>query len=120
ARFCAPWSAVRGAGALATPAFPTPMIGWSQSKALRRWSADARLWMVASALGWTGCAAVGVFGQHDLPDVDRLAGRVITAIAGFPVESSVGATLVGGAVAGTVTGLALSMVLRNRRLDGER
>jgi len=115
-----PSSGLSGARAFASLALATPMIGWSQSKALRRWSADARLWMVASALGWTGCAAVGVFGQHDLPDVDRLAGRVITAIAGFPVESSVGATLVGGAVAGTVTGLALAMVLRNRRLDGER
>jgi hypothetical protein len=112
-----PYTGLSGPRTFVSLAIASPVIGWSQSRVVRRWNADVRLWMVASALGWSGCAAVAIFRHHELPDVDRLAGRMISAVAGFPVESSVGATLVGGAMAGVVTGLALVRVLRTRRLE---
>lgn len=95
-------------------ALPTPLIGWSQSTVLRRWSHHTRFWVAASTAGWGGFVAVEIFRNHALPGVNQLAGRLVSAFAGYLVASTVGATLLGGILAGAMTGIALAVILRER------
>ncbi|MDQ1552463.1 MAG: hypothetical protein QOD50_1885, partial [Actinomycetota bacterium] len=60
-------------------AIPAPIIGWSQSRVLRRWSRYTRLWVLASTVGWGGLFAVEVFRNDAL-------GGVISSPAGSSVE----------------------------------
>lgn len=92
-------------------ATPTPIIGWAQSRVLRRWSHRSRLWVLASTAGWGGFFAVEIFRNPSLPVVNQLGGRLVSAVAGYAVASTVGATLLGGAVAGAITGIALAVTL---------
>jgi putative Mn2+ efflux pump MntP len=89
-------------------AIATPFIGWSQSKVLRRWNPHTRIWVIASTLGWGGFFAIEIFQNQDPSVVNQLAGRLVSALAGFSTGSTVSATLLGGAVAGAVTGIALA------------
>jgi len=98
-------------------AIPAPIIGWSQSRVLRRWSPHTRLWVLASTVGWGGLFAVEVFRNDALGGVNQLASRLISAIAGYAVDSSVGATLLGGAFAGAITGIALAVTLQPKSPD---
>jgi hypothetical protein len=52
-----------------------------------------------------------MFHNQALSMVNQPAGRLVSAIAGYEVASSVGATLLGGALAGALTGIALSVTL---------
>jgi hypothetical protein len=52
-----------------------------------------------------------MFPNQALPVVNQLAGRLVSGIAGYAVASSVGATLLGGALAGAITGIAMSVIL---------
>ncbi len=70
--------------------------------------------MVANTLGWSGLFAVEVFANKSLPLVNRVAGQFLSRIAGYEVASSVGATLMGGAIAGVITGIALAVALGDR------
>ena len=97
--------------ALVSFAVPTPLIGWVQARVLRRWTPHVRWWIVASALGWGGFFAVEISASNALAAVNQLAGRLVSGIAGYAVASSVGTTILGGAVAGAVTGIALSVTL---------
>jgi hypothetical protein len=92
-------------------ATPTPVIGWAQSRVLRRWSHRGRLWVLASTAGWGGFFAVEIFRNPSLSAVNQLGGRLVSAVAGYAVASTVGATLLGGAVAGAITGIALAVTL---------
>jgi len=94
-------------------AVPTPLIGLCQSLALRRWSSKRTLWIMASTAGWTAFVAVHIFDGHALPAIDRLAGRLVSTIAGYDVASAAGATVAGGMLAGAITGLALAVALRD-------
>jgi hypothetical protein len=96
---------VRGFLALA---IPVPIIGWSQATILRRWHSHPRLWIVASTIGWGGLLTVEALSDHTLPAVNRIAGRIVSGIAGYSVASGIGATVVGGTFAGAVTGIALA------------
>jgi len=89
-------------------AIATPFIGWSQSRALRRWNSHTRIWVLASTLGWGGFFAIEIFQNQDPSVVNQLAGRLVSALAGFSTGSTVSATLLGGAVAGAITGIALA------------
>jgi hypothetical protein len=93
-------------------AIPTPLIGWSQSRVLRGWSPHTRWWVLASTVGWSGLVAVEMFRNHALSGVNQLASRLVSGIAGYAVASGVGATLLGGILAGAVTGIALSVILQ--------
>jgi hypothetical protein len=93
-------------------AIPTPIIGWSQSRVLRRWSPHTRVWVLASTLGWGGFIAVEIFRHQALSGVNQLAGSLVSGIAGYATASSVGATLLGAAFAGAVTGLAMSITMQ--------
>jgi len=93
---------------------PIPIIGLSQSRVLRGWIPHTRWWVLASTVGWGGFVAVEIFQGHALSAVDQLAGSLVSGIAGYAVASSVGATLLGGALAGATTGIALSVTLRGR------
>jgi hypothetical protein len=73
-----------------------------------------KVWVIATTIGWTACAAAEIFGQQTLTPVNRLAGRLVSAIAGYTVASTMGATLLGGAVAGTITGVALAFIASAR------
>lgn len=92
-------------------AAPTPIIGWSQSRVLRRRSSHAWWWVPASAAGWAGFVAVEMFHNHALSMVNQPVGRLVSGLAGYEVASSVGATLLGGAIAGAITGIVLSVTL---------
>jgi hypothetical protein len=92
-------------------ATPTPIIGWAQSRVLRRWSTRSRLWVLASTVGWGGFVAVEIFRNPSLSAVNQLGGRLVSGVAGHAVASTVGATLLGGAVAGAMTGIALAVTL---------
>jgi hypothetical protein len=92
-------------------AIPTPIIGLSQSRVLRRWSRHTRFWAIASTVGWGGFVAVEFFGNQSLPAVDQLGGRLVSGLAGYTVASNVGATLLAGALAGAITGIALSITM---------
>jgi hypothetical protein len=87
-----------------------PYLGLAQARMLRRWGRPTRLWVIAST-GWSGFFAVEVFRMKTLPAVDELAGRLVSGIAGYSVGSSVGATLLGGLIAGGITGIALAVVM---------
>jgi len=93
-------------------AIPTPIVGLAQATVLRRWSPHTRVWVLASTAGWTGFVAVEIFRQSALSRVNQLAGALVSWCAGYAAASSVGATLLGGAVAGAITGIALSMAVR--------
>jgi hypothetical protein len=95
-------------------AIPTPIIGLSQSRVLRRWSPRTRLWVLASTVGWTAFVAIVIFGADTLPAANQLTGRLVSGIAGYLVASTIGATLLGGACAGAITGIALAIALRDR------
>ena len=107
-----PYRGLDESRALLSFAIPTPIIGWVQSRALRRWSAHTRVWVVANTVGWTGFFAVEIFANHALAAVNQLAGRLVSGLAGYAVGSTVGATLIGGALAGAVTGIAMSVILQ--------
>jgi len=106
-----PSTGLDGFRAFVCLAIPTPIIGWSQSRVLRRWSPHTRLWVLASTIGWGGFFAVEMFRNQALSGVNQLAGRLVSGIAGYAVASSVGGTLLGGALAGATTGIALSVIL---------
>ncbi len=91
----------------------TPVVGLAQAAILRRWTSRAGFWVLASALGWTAFVAVEVFGARSLSVVSDATGRLVSWIAGYAVTSSVGATLLGGAFAGGITGVSLLWVLRS-------
>ena len=63
-------------------AIATPIIGLSQWIVLRRWSSHALLWVPASTAGWSGFFAVEIFRLQALPAVNRLAGGLVSRIAG--------------------------------------
>jgi hypothetical protein len=101
-----------GPRAFLSLAIPAPIIGWAQSRVLRRWSSHTRLWILASTVGWWGFAAVEIFRNHALLAVNQLAGRLVSGMAGYAVASTVGATLLGGAFAGAITGIAVAITLK--------
>jgi len=103
-----------GPRAFLSLAIPAPIIGWAQTRAIRHWAPATRLWLIASTAGWVGFVAVETFGSHALPLVSRLTGTLVSRIAGYAVTSSVGTTVLAGAVAGAVTGVALAMTLPAR------
>jgi hypothetical protein len=111
----APPMGLDGRRAFLSFAIPTPIIGWAQSRVLRRWSHHTRLWVLASTAGWVGFIAVEMFGNGALPVVNQLAGRLVSGIAGYQVGSSLGATVLGSALAGAVTGIAMSLNLIPRK-----
>jgi hypothetical protein len=47
-------------------ATPTPLVGWSQSRVLRRWSQRSWLWVLASTIGRGGFFAVEIFRNPSL------------------------------------------------------
>ena len=102
-----PFSGLSPLSAFVSFAIPTPIIGWSQSMVLRRLNPNTRIWVLASAVGWSGFLGVEIFQSDALPAVNELAGRLVSTFAGYAVASGVGATLLGGTVAGAVTGIAL-------------
>lgn len=106
-----PPNGLDGFRAFLSLAIPAPIVGWSQSRVLRRWSPHTRLWVVASTLGWWGFIAVEIFRNHALPVVNQVAGKLVSGIAGYAVASTIGATLLGGAIAGAITGIAVSVTL---------
>jgi len=90
---------------------PTPLVGWAQARALRRWTPHTRWWMFATAIGWTGFLDVEIAAANALAAVNQIAGRLVSGVAGYAVASSVGATIVGGAIAGGVTGIVLAIIV---------
>ena len=55
--------------------------------------------------------AIEMFWMGAFPAVDRLSGRLVSAIAGYATASSVGATVLGGLLAGAITGVTLVVIL---------
>ena len=92
-------------------ALPTPIVGWAQSRVLRRRRRPTRLWIVASTVGWVAFVAVEMFLPDALPAVNAHAGRFVSTVAGYSVASSLGATLLAGTLVGVCTGIAASIVL---------
>src|SRR5204863_4839251 len=90
---------------------PVPIVGAAQSRVLRRWSSHALLWVLASTVGWVAFVAIVMFRPHALPGVNQLTGRLVSGIAGYLVDSSIGAALLGGVCAGAITGVALAIQL---------
>jgi hypothetical protein len=88
-----------------------PIVGLVQAAAVRRWSCNRWIWILASAVAWTTFAAVELFENDALANVNSMAGRLVSAAAGFLASSDVGATLLGGSVAGAITGIALAFSL---------
>jgi hypothetical protein len=101
-------------------ALPTPIIGIAQTRVLRRWTARTTAWVVLTAAAWTGLAAVEVFSMDALDIVNRWSGRLVSAVAGYSTGSTLGATLLGGALAGSVTGIALAIMVQPSRGDSHR
>ena len=89
-------------------ALPTPIIGLAQARVLRRWTSRTVPWIVASSVGWAAFVAVHVFAPRSLGVVSSLAAAIVSRIAGYAITSSVGATLLGGIIAGAITGAAAS------------
>ena len=84
----------------------TPIIGLAQRRVIK-----TRFWVIASTVGWTGFVAILTFGNHSLPAVSNLTGKLVSAIAGYAMTSMAGAALLGGALAGAITGIALASEL---------
>jgi hypothetical protein len=92
-------------------AVATPLVGLGQWLVLRRRTPRAPVWIVASAVGWSVFAAVEVFAPRALAAVSDVAGRFVSWAAGYATASNVGATLLGGVLAGAITGLTLPWML---------
>jgi len=87
----------------------TAVIGLAQALALRPWTGRAGLWVLASALSWM--TAVGVAAREGFPiaSLNRLPAPLLSRIAPFEVSgTALGTALVGGLVAGALTGSALA------------
>lgn len=84
----------------------TPIIGFAQRRVIK-----TRFWVIASTAGWTSFVAVLTFGSNSLPAVSSLAARLVSAIAGYAMTSMAGTALLGGAIAGATTGIALASEL---------
>lgn len=106
-----PYKGIDGTTAFFCFAAATPIIGLAQTVALRRWTSRTRMWVAASAVGWSAFFAVEFFANKALAPVNELAGRLVSAIAGYSVSSGVGATLLGGVLAGAITGVALAYAI---------
>jgi len=106
-----PLKGLNGTTAFLCFAAGTPIIGLAQSVALRRWTSRTRMWVAASAVGWSAFLAILLFANKALAPVNELAGRLVSEIAGYSVASSVGATLLGGVCAGVITGVALAYAI---------
>jgi hypothetical protein len=85
-------------------ALPTPIVGLAQARVLRRWTSRTVTWIAASSVGWAAFVAVHVFAPRSLGVVSNLAAAIVSRIAGYAITSSVGATLLGGIIAGAITG----------------
>lgn len=106
-----PFKGIDGMTAFLCFAAATPIIGLAQTVALRLWTSRTRLWVVASAVGWSAFLAVEFFANKVLAPVNALAGRLVSAIAGYSVSSGVGATLLGGVLAGAITGVLMAYAI---------
>jgi hypothetical protein len=84
----------------------TPIIGLAQRRVIK-----PRFWVIASTVGWTIFVAVLTFGNHSLPAVSSVAAKLVSSIAGYAMTSMAGAALLGGALAGAITGIALASEL---------
>ena len=84
----------------------TPIIGFAQRRVIK-----TPFWVIASTAGWTSFVAVLTFGSNSLPALSSLAARLVSAIAGYAMTSMAGAALLGGALAGATTGIALASEL---------
>jgi hypothetical protein len=73
-------------------AVSTPIIGWSQSRVLRRRSPQTWMWVLTSAVGWGGFVAIEMFQNQALSIVNQPVGRLVSGVAGYEVASSVAAT----------------------------
>jgi hypothetical protein len=87
----------------------TVLIGLAQTLALRPWTRSAGLWVVASALSWMAAVGVVVWGGFPIDSLDRLPAPLLSRLATFEVSNTgFGTALVGGLVAGGLTGIALA------------
>ena len=103
-----------GALMIVAVAVGAAVLGCAQAALLRRWTSRARMWIPVSTAGWTVAAAVLLFGPRTVPGVSGLADRLATWAARFDTQSSLGEALLGGLVAGVITGIALPWILDGR------
>jgi hypothetical protein len=92
-------------------AFAAPVVGLAQRRVLRGWSIRADRWLTVSTAGWLAWLAVVVFAPGALGSVSDLAGAWSTSLAGYQTSSTLGATIVGGACLGAITGGGMAWML---------
>lgn len=93
----------------------SPLVGFAQWIPMRRWTSRAAVWVLGSILGWTGFLIVEVFKSNSLPGLNGLVNSLVDVISGYDSAASpYGATLLGGLLAGGITGSALLWVLGDR------
>lgn len=100
-----------GALVIVAGAVGATVIGCAQAALLRRWSGRAHVWVPVSIVGWTAAAAVMLFGPRTIPGLSGPADRLVSLIAGFSTQSTLGTALLGGLIAGAITGIALPWIL---------
>jgi hypothetical protein len=97
----------------------TPIVGLAQATVMRRWSRRPVSWVLWTAAGWTAFLAVEIFQPAVFPAVSRVTATLVSAIARYSIGSNAGSTLMGGLVAGAITGVALSVSFATIERDGE-
>jgi hypothetical protein len=97
---------------LALLAAISSVIGLAQLPVMRRWTPRRAWWWVPSSMaGWTAFAAVLMLRPEALSIVTDVARRLVDRAAGYSTSgSALGATLVGGLLAGAITGVALRVL----------
>ena len=93
-------------------AISTPLIGFAQSRVLRRWSSRTWMWITASTVGWSAAAVAIQLLPNAFSTVSRVEGKLITAISNVESSGEMGPALFAGLVAGAITGGALTRIIR--------
>jgi hypothetical protein len=73
-------------------------------------AAVVEAWVPANILAWTLCGAIVWIAPPPLRALTAPVDRLLTWIAGHPNSSSMGKFLVGGLLAGAITGAALPIM----------
>jgi hypothetical protein len=107
-----------GALLIVAGAVGAALIGCAQAVLLRRWSRRARVWVPVSIAGWTAAAAVLLFGPRTVPGLSGPADSLVSWAAGFNTQSALGTALVGGLMAGGISGVALPWILDGKGAKG--
>lgn len=94
-------------------AIATPLLSLPQARLLRRWTSRAPVWIPASIAGWIAFLGVLEIRPKPLPMVSSAGAKLVSVFAGYATTAETGAMLLGGLIAGAITGAAMAWILES-------